>query len=172
MIPFRINPSFDPDPNSTSENGIRHSVQELCGLAGVAPVSRNRREWNGNVRFEDENSTAIVSYAFLADEDNPGHLAMASRINKALEGACIAEGLVQAAGFCCDSFTILKNTFNDLNPEQGKSAQVEMCPNRVKACCEIACGSQASLPSGSCQTFRGYKPLRLSRYGSSSHSCQ
>ncbi|KAK5010428.1 hypothetical protein LTR28_009983, partial [Elasticomyces elasticus] len=30
------------------ESGITNAVQELCGLAGIVPISRNIREWNGN----------------------------------------------------------------------------------------------------------------------------
>jgi hypothetical protein len=106
-------------------------------LAGVAPLSRNLEEWNGTVRFEDENSTAIVSYALLAHEDNPDRTAMVSRISKALDGFCIAAGLVQSAGFCCDSFTILRYTHKGLNLEKGGLAQVELWRMELRLAVEL-----------------------------------
>jgi hypothetical protein len=122
---------------STDEKDILRSVQELCGLAGVTPISRNKREWNGDVTFEDGNSTAIVSYTLLTIEGYPGHSIMALRIKHALEGLCTAAGLVQTMGFCCDSFTILKSPSYDLNPEKRKLLKVELCQVELKLAAEL-----------------------------------
>ncbi|KAK5011794.1 hypothetical protein LTR28_003609 [Elasticomyces elasticus] len=76
------------------ENGIRNAVQELCGLAGVVPISRNIEEWNGNVRFEEHNTIAIVSYTSLEANIGMNFSTTISRISKALGGFCTAAGQV------------------------------------------------------------------------------
>jgi hypothetical protein len=41
---------------------LKRLVAELCGLAGVAPFTRNRNDWCGRVSFENDYSTASVTY--------------------------------------------------------------------------------------------------------------
>ncbi|KAL7916995.1 hypothetical protein ACQKWADRAFT_307907 [Trichoderma austrokoningii] len=77
-------------------------VQELCGLGGIAPNTRCLEEWNGSVTFEEDNSTAYVSYAHQKE------LEIFPRVANALRQFCAAIGLAQSAGLCCDSFTILR----------------------------------------------------------------
>lgn len=44
---------------------LKRIVAEFCGLAGIAPTTRDRNDWCGHVRFEDDNSTAFVTYGLL-----------------------------------------------------------------------------------------------------------
>jgi ankyrin repeat protein len=99
----------------SDEQDVQRSIQELCGLAGVTPVSPNREEWNGTVRFKDDNSTAIVSYTVSMSN---GHLGISKdllRVKKALDNFCTAASVVQAKGLCCDSFTVLTKSQNSSN---------------------------------------------------------
>lgn len=87
---------------------VKLRVQQLCGLAGVAPNSRNQKEWNGSVFFEDQNSTAFVTYDLNEAETDAQTPLLLSRVYNALQGFCKAFGQVQGAGLCCDCFTILQ----------------------------------------------------------------
>ncbi|QKX64833.1 uncharacterized protein TRUGW13939_12009 [Talaromyces rugulosus] len=87
---------------------VKLRVQQLCGLAGVAPNSRNLKKWNGSVLFEDQNSTAYITYDLNEDETDTQTLPLLSRVCNALQGFCKAVGQVQEARLCCDCFTILR----------------------------------------------------------------
>ncbi|KAJ4295595.1 hypothetical protein N0V90_007608 [Kalmusia sp. IMI 367209] len=43
----------------------------LCGLAGITPISRNLKEWNGFVKFENQNTTAITYDAEQQEKTGP-----------------------------------------------------------------------------------------------------
>jgi hypothetical protein len=95
-------PSIQPKDS----RDITRVTQELCGLAGVTPISRDLEEWNGFVRFEQQNCVAAISYSQFADSKFPEHRKILSRIANTLERFCNATGRVQTPGLCCDSFTI------------------------------------------------------------------
>ncbi|KAL4946321.1 hypothetical protein BDV06DRAFT_182701 [Aspergillus oleicola] len=82
-------------------------LQELCGLAGVIPSSRNPNEWNGSVTFKEQNSVAIVSYAKFRENGELDSRTVLDRITTALNRSCVAAGHMQASGLCCDSFTVI-----------------------------------------------------------------
>lgn len=90
-----------------NEKGKR-AVQELCGLAGISPMSRDTKDWNGDVTFEQDNTHASVCYISHAGKE-PDFDIIVYRIKKALEGFYEAFSHIQKAGLCCDSFTILLN---------------------------------------------------------------
>ncbi|CAG7554293.1 unnamed protein product [Fusarium equiseti] len=94
------------------------TIQELCGLGGIAPKTRCLEKWNGTVTFAEDHSTACVSYAHQDEQ------VIFSRVVNALHQFCIAIGHAQSAGLCCDSFTILKNPGRHPND---KSSLVEVC---------------------------------------------
>jgi hypothetical protein len=129
---FNNKPSVDrsllqPRPSRpVTEKDIRRVVEELCGLAGIAPISRDLEKWTGNVRFEAQNSVAIVSYAIPTDEEDPDHHAIVPRITYALHSFCVAVGQVQAAGLCCDCFTILRHRPESHDLEKVKQAPLEL----------------------------------------------
>ena len=107
-------------------NDIRRIVQELCGLAGIVPISRDLEKWTGSVRFEEENSVAIVSYALSTDQENPNHHALVCRIIRALQNFCIAIGQVQVAGLCCSCFTVLRHHSEDHNFRSSQQTRLEL----------------------------------------------
>jgi hypothetical protein len=93
-------PHPSPHPGGETE---AEEVQELCGLAGITPTSRDPKEWNGEVKFKDQNSVAIISYAVLKGNGHLDHLLVLHRIITSLERFCTAAGRVQAFGLCCES---------------------------------------------------------------------
>ncbi|KAK2758174.1 hypothetical protein FQN54_004018 [Arachnomyces sp. PD_36] len=131
--------SVYPSDSSKSEreDAVKKAVQELCGIAGVVPVSRDVGNWGGNVRFEEDNSVAIVSYGFPANEDNPPPSAIVSRIRRALKRFCMAAGQVQAAGLCCDSFTTLQHTTRSMGKDKLGQPQVELCEINLNLAVEL-----------------------------------
>ncbi|KAI9732133.1 MAG: hypothetical protein M1834_004229 [Cirrosporium novae-zelandiae] len=50
---------------STEEIDIGKTVQELCDLAGIKPISRDPKEWNGSIIFEEQNSIAILYHIMV-----------------------------------------------------------------------------------------------------------
>ncbi|KAI1855214.1 hypothetical protein JX266_000079 [Neoarthrinium moseri] len=92
-------------------------VQELCGLAGISPLSKDRETWNGFVEFY-ENDKSKVASALPSDAANSYDsqaLLMLPRLIRATEKLYIALGHVQMAGLCCDSFTMLVQNDIDQN---------------------------------------------------------
>ncbi|KAL4735035.1 hypothetical protein BDV11DRAFT_212280 [Aspergillus similis] len=86
-------------------------VEELCGLAGICPTTRDMRDSPGSVEFFEEKQAATISYAHTTDEDEVDTCGITIRhIFSALTRLCTAIGLIQEAGLCCSSFTILKFT--------------------------------------------------------------
>lgn len=85
------------------DNRITYQVQELCGLAGVAPSSRSREKWNGSISFERQGTVAVVSYAV------PDEISICNRVITTLERLCSAASRSQSSGYCCNSFTVLVN---------------------------------------------------------------
>jgi ankyrin repeat protein len=92
------------------------SVQESCGLAGIVPISRDRRTWRGRVNFQDDNSTSYVSYGSTGEEEVDGR-SLVFCIYQALRGFCEAVSYVQDGACCCDCYTILRITTRDCLPD-------------------------------------------------------
>ncbi|KAF2475189.1 uncharacterized protein BDR25DRAFT_213279 [Lindgomyces ingoldianus] len=107
--------------------GVTNTVQELCGLAGITPTSRDSEKWNGSINFEERNSMAVVTYSRPSDSNDLDHHAVISRISNSLERFCSAAGYVQAAGLCCDSFTILRLPPHSPGQQEKSELLVEMC---------------------------------------------
>ena len=109
------------DFNAEKDIHITNEIQELCGLGGIAPTSRNHEAWNGSVTFEQQNSVAFLSYDSVEGSSDDIHLAIVHRIITALERFCSAAARVQSAGLCCNAFTVLSKNFESL------SKPVELC---------------------------------------------
>lgn len=103
------------------EKDLKQTISELCGIAGVAPNSRDLGTWNGHVDFDEQNATASVTYDL---EGSGTHLPLAKRIFNALENFCDAAGRVQQVQFCCDCFTVLRR-LSAVNP-------VEVCQIKLE----------------------------------------
>jgi hypothetical protein len=104
---------------------LRRVISELCGLAGVAPISRDLATWNGSVIFENHNSTSYITCSQPGDTMEDRHLLL-SRICSSLQGFCKAAGAVQEAGFCCDSFTVLRITTRDFRQDLVEMFRVDL----------------------------------------------
>ena len=115
-------------PSLESCNENLSFIQELCGIAGVVPKTRDLAKWIGSVTFvEDQDGlTAAVTYqcnVSSKSETEPSEsplllshhnnrekrdIEQSSKILQGLEHLCSAIALAQRSGMCCDSFTILK----------------------------------------------------------------
>ncbi|KAF7524554.1 hypothetical protein G7054_g11381 [Neopestalotiopsis clavispora] len=103
-------------------NESRIAVQKLCGLAGIIPVSRDKKSWNGLVEFSDNNMTACISYPAIVES----YSLTVSLLSRVLDGLCAAVSSFQSHGFCCDSFTILVLPHN-VHPTTEQTPLVECC---------------------------------------------
>lgn len=115
-----------PFKSCGSPNVIR-TIQELCGLAGVVPVSRDAEKWIGSVNFQEQNSVAVVSYSPVTANSKSEHSIILSNTINALVGFCCATGQVQAAGLCCESFTILRRPRHDPYQQSQTIPTIELC---------------------------------------------
>lgn len=98
-------------------------LEELCGLAGIIPNTRDLEKWIGSAEFKEVEDflTVSVSFSLSSVYDFVGNLEhyslqTCSRVSKALDNLCTAIGCAQRSGMCCDSFTILR--LNDTQPSQ------------------------------------------------------
>lgn len=106
----------------------RRRLEELCGLGGVAPCSRDTSLWNGVVSFHELNKTSnkcsMVSYSIPGTAQRH----CKDRIADVLENFIAAAAISQIAGLCCDSFTVLVHeTANLLQLESLKFTLRETC---------------------------------------------
>jgi hypothetical protein len=85
-------------------------VQETCGIAGVAPTSRDLTAWNGTAIYDDEDLKLSVTYTF-SESDQLDPVSSLPRIHRSLMGFAEAVAHVQANGLCCGSFTVLTEAF-------------------------------------------------------------
>ncbi|KAL3474771.1 hypothetical protein BJX99DRAFT_260030, partial [Aspergillus californicus] len=123
----------DPSPIPLSHSflsadwcDISRTIQELCGLAGITP-SRDSEKWIGSVQFEEQNSIGLVSFSQLTGNNDLEDHEIVSRISKALQCFCTAAGYVQAAGLCCDSFTVIRKPIYSFGHQYQTESLVEMC---------------------------------------------
>ena len=96
-------PSYSP-PLRTE---VSRLVEELCGIGGVAPFSKDMSTWDGRVTFEEQSSVSVITYATDSAITLRSRNDLVVRISKVLTNFCTAAAAVQSAGLCCDSFTVL-----------------------------------------------------------------
>ncbi|KAI8930723.1 hypothetical protein NX059_012332 [Plenodomus lindquistii] len=106
---------------------VVRTVEELCGVAGVTPTTRDRQNWDGFIIFEEENSVATVTCSQSLESVHSEHCAIIARLIKSLGRFCQAAGYVQAAGLCCDSFTILWLPLQYTGQQSSLEPSVEVC---------------------------------------------
>lgn len=82
-------------------------VQELCGIGGVVPFSKDMSTWDGRVTFEEQSSVSVITYATDSAVTPQSRNDLVVRISNVLTNFCTAAAAVQSAGLCCDSFTVL-----------------------------------------------------------------
>ena len=104
---------------------IKNKVFELCGLAGVIPLSRTESEWDGRVAFDesDDFTTALVTYAPHASDQE-----LLLRLQRIGGHIYATFGLLQYHGICCNSFTILTGPLGE-NPDR----LLELCRIEAKS---------------------------------------
>ncbi|KAL4759191.1 uncharacterized protein BDW70DRAFT_161965 [Aspergillus foveolatus] len=112
---------------TVSRTEIVQEIQELCGLAGITPGSPELRSRTGSVKFEEQNSVAIISYAINGNEHDLDGNSIVFRLYRIIDRLSSAAGRVQSAGLCCDCFTIIRFPDDQPNPELSLVNQVEMC---------------------------------------------
>lgn len=104
---------------------VQRSVQELCGLGGIVPDSRDSASWNGRVQF-GEHGVVTISY-LMADPhhpelDTPAQIAL--RLHKISMRVMAALAVLQKSQLCCTSFTFL-----GLTEKQGGDRQLARLHN-------------------------------------------
>ena len=111
--------SFNVEPQSLlySENlssispplhtDVRRQVEELCGIGGVVPSSRNVSTWQGSVTFEDQSSVSVITYATASYVARQSRSDLVGKISKVLTNFCATAAAVQSSGLCYDSFNVL-----------------------------------------------------------------
>ncbi|KAG8532871.1 uncharacterized protein KY384_002749 [Bacidia gigantensis] len=102
--------SFSPPLHSD----VRRLVEELCGVGGVAPSSKDVRTWHGNVTFEEQSSVSVITYAADSAVTQQSRTDLLGTISTVLTNFLNAAAAVQHAGLCCDSFTFLLRKQSDL----------------------------------------------------------
>ncbi|CZR54710.1 uncharacterized protein PAC_04594 [Phialocephala subalpina] len=130
---------------TSNEESLRH-IQELCGLAGIAPNNRDRRKWFGSVYFEEERGMLAASISYqpclpdgiganlgseISTKDDAAQdilVKTMSNCHKALESLCDGIGYAQRRGLCCNSFTFLLLTPQGSHCEIIELVRVEVEP--------------------------------------------
>lgn len=122
-----------PSPYSFRNVEVATKLHRRCGLAGVAPISRNKESWNGFVTFDKDDTVALVSFAKLNSPQaiDPEHLL--KRIMAALEGLCSAFAEAQDLNLCCSSYTAFcLKTPHDLPYIEAFRIQIEVAWQLLK----------------------------------------
>ncbi|KAI5461817.1 hypothetical protein BGZ63DRAFT_464361 [Mariannaea sp. PMI_226] len=109
------------------EQNTLRSLQQLCGLAGIVPSSRDVGKWNGSVRFNATHTLAAISYSTGTPGAATKSNLVAQRIVAVLEGLCRAFAHGQSEELFCDSFTILRRPGRRSSHKSYSLLSVEMC---------------------------------------------
>ncbi|KAM5360459.1 hypothetical protein ACJZ2D_013737 [Fusarium nematophilum] len=111
MLPSSPASSFSgvlgPSPALKSDREVIRLIEETCGLGGVSPCSRDKNRWNGTAEFQEENSVVLIRHQAPSSPAASAHDTI-SRLIRVAENLSTAIRTVQNAGFCCDSFTVLR----------------------------------------------------------------
>ncbi|CAJ0549240.1 Ff.00g028530.m01.CDS01 [Fusarium sp. VM40] len=96
-----------PSPALKSDRDVIRRIEETCGLGGISPFSRDKTRWNGIADFQEKSS--VVSIRHRAPPSSATSIQdTTSRLIQVAENFSTAVRTVQNAGFCCDSFTVLR----------------------------------------------------------------
>ena len=118
--------SFSTEPQSLLDSGripyysptfhtdMRRLVEELCGIGGVMPFSRDANTWYGSVTFEEQSSVSLITYAGGPAVARQSRNNLMARISNVISNFCTAAAAVQSSRLCCDSFTVLVRIQNHL----------------------------------------------------------
>ena len=95
-------------------NDIRRLVEELCGIGGVVPSSKDLTAWYGSIIFTEQSSCSVVTYAARSVALQQSRNELLIRISNVLANFCTAAAAVQSTGLCCNAFTVLLRKQNYL----------------------------------------------------------
>ena len=94
---------------------LRRQVEELCGIGGVIPSSRDMSSWYGSVTFEKQSSVSSITYAATPTVTSQTRRGILVRTSSVLNNFCTTAAAVQANWLCCDAFTALFHIQDCLN---------------------------------------------------------
>jgi hypothetical protein len=106
-------PLHRPDPECAAtlilsdSDTCRDVIQELCGIAGVAPHSPHADDWNGSVLFTETNSAATVTYAVAKEESQDQSQISLGRCIYTLQALLSAIGHLQRSKACCSAYSVI-----------------------------------------------------------------
>ncbi|KAJ3456804.1 hypothetical protein MRS44_016827 [Fusarium solani] len=98
---------WGPSPALKSDREVIRLIEETCGLGGISPSTRDENRWNGTAEFREQNSVVLISHRAPSSSVASAHHTI-SRLIRVAENLSTAIRTVQNAGFCCDSFTVLR----------------------------------------------------------------
>lgn len=119
---------------SALHTDLRRQAEELCGIGGVIPSSRDMDNWHGSVTFEDQSSISTITYAATSTVTWRTRRELLVRISNVLDNFCTAAAAVQSNELCCDSFTALFHLHDCLNLRRIKlyhASQMASCMNEA-----------------------------------------
>ena len=92
---------------------VKQALEELCGVAGIAPRSRDLSEWPGTAAFGENDDTSVKIHYHSAGRERTDILASVFDI---LDRIRLAIGMLQSLKLICSSFTVLAIP----TPDEGK----------------------------------------------------
>ncbi|KAK8256565.1 hypothetical protein IWZ00DRAFT_169301 [Phyllosticta capitalensis] len=111
--PHQYDSTVSKESTRSEQHDIKNLVEGLCGLGGVAPLSRDRSKWTGTVHFDHD--LARVSYSteveWTQSNLDSGLKESFRRLAKSLDNIHRAAAVLQGHGLCCDGFSILVRPF-------------------------------------------------------------
>ncbi|XP_044717449.1 WD repeat-containing [Hirsutella rhossiliensis] len=105
-LPGRDRVSWPP-PRSDQDRELIRIIEELCGLGGVCPSSRDAASWNRTTEFQEQNSVALLRYRAPTSITRPTTSDTLSQLIQVGLRFNTAVRAIQDAGLCCNSFTVL-----------------------------------------------------------------
>ncbi|EPS39086.1 hypothetical protein H072_7130 [Dactylellina haptotyla CBS 200.50] len=112
----RFGETTSRDRTSASESDLFSSntefeieeIQELCGLAGITPISRNPSSlFSTKISKEDGQLVAVISYSVFDNDMKLDGASVLEKIISTLRRVCHAASILQRCGRFCDRFTVI-----------------------------------------------------------------
>jgi hypothetical protein len=82
---------------------VKQALEELCGVAGIAPRSRDLSEWPGTAAFRENDNSAEIRYHSAGREPTD----ILASVFDILDRIRVAIGMLQSLKLMCSSFTVL-----------------------------------------------------------------
>lgn len=101
--------AFLSSPWTSKRHDLKVLIQRLCGLGGVAPISRFLEDWNGEIVFKKNYSISYISYTISSEDGDASNVSgVVSRLSRVLKNFCAAATALQNAHLCPPRFTIAR----------------------------------------------------------------